>query len=790
MKKILFLFCFFVIPNLNFSIYNILFNSPPTATPQSNVQAFEQTKVSITLSGTDPDDDTLTYILHKAPSNGRVTDPNNNDKTIFAGSIITTDEIDYTSTSDSADSDFFEFKVFDGKLLSDAAKVSLNILLANDTPIADNQTVELTENTPTLINLTGSDPDKTIPTVFKIEKLPVTGTLTDPGNNDKEIFAGDYISGSKVTYTGQDTSTSDSFLFKVNDGIVDSLVGTVSVVLIITDAPDATALNVQVTEQVDHVITLTGFDKEGDDLNFIINSLPTSGLLKNSGSPITLNDLPKNITGTDVVYTSTSDIATVDSFTFRSNDGISTSFSAKVSISITPVNDKPLATDQLNVTAFEQIAKEISLVAVDPDGDELTYSLVDSPQNGNVTINKNIATYISSSNTAKEDSFTFSAKDNILSSEKATITINIIQINDVPVAYSQNVSVVEDQSIEITLNGIDDDKDEFTFSITGNPINGEATLNNNKVVYKPKTDYFGSDSFIFEINDGTDSSDPASVTITITSNDFDEDGILNEDDICPNTPIGSKVNAKGCRFFEMPANNYRIKVTSNTCINSNDGTIELTVLNSAYDYSVSLTGKNNPIAITGENKTASVTGLSKGDYSVCFKVTGQDAYEQCFEVVIGEPKALSVFIDVDNDKRTTSIQLAGSKSYNIEVNGERFEVKDNNFNTILPTGLSIIKISTDLDCQGIIEREIFISEDIHYYPNPTETDVNVHVSGEDTLVQVSVFSEKGDLIYTKQQQIQDFSRKTNIDLSRQITGTYIVVMDGLTVRKTFKIVKR
>jgi hypothetical protein len=37
---------------------------------------------------------------------------------------------------------------------------------------------------------------------------------------------------------------------------------------------------------------------------------------------------------------------------------------------------------------------------------------------------------------------------------------------------------------------------------------------------------------------------------------------------------------------------------------------------------------------------------------------------------------------------------------------------------------------------------VFISEDIHYYPNPTQTDVNVHVSGEDTMVQVSVFSEK------------------------------------------------
>ena len=789
MKKLIFFFCFLVIPNLNFSISNFLLNSAPTATPQSNVQAFEQTKVSITLSGTDPDDDSLTYILEKAPLNGRVTDPNNNDKTIFAGTIISTNKIDYTSTSDSAPSDFFEFKVFDGKLQSEAAKVSLSILLANDTPIANNQTVELTENTPTLITLTGSDPDKTIPTVFKIEKLPVTGTLTDPGNNDKQISAGDYLTGSKVTYTGQDTSTSDSFLFKVNDGIVESLVGTVSVVLIITDAPEAKAQNVQVTEQVDYTIKLTGFDKEGDDLNFIINSLPSNGLLKNSGTVITLNDVPKNISGNNVLYTSTSDIATADSFTFRSNDGISSSFSAKVSISINPVNDKPLAADQLNVTAFEQIAKEISLVAEDPDGDELVYSVVDSPQNGNITINKNIATYISTSDTAKEDSFTFSANDNILNSEKATVTINIIQINDVPIAYSQNVSVVEDQSLEIILNGIDNDKDEFTFSITGNPINGEAALNDNKVIYKPKAGYFGSDSFIFEINDGTDSSDPASVTITITSNDFDEDGVLNKDDICPNTPLGSKVNAKGCRFFEMPANNYRIKVTSSSCINSNDGRIELTVVNSSYDYSVLLSGMSNPVIITGENKTANVTGLSKGDYTVCFKVTGQADYEQCFDITIGEPKALSAFVDVDSDNRTTTIQLGGSTDYNVNINGEMFKVTSDNFTSSLKTGLNIIKISTDLDCQGLIEREVFISEDIHYYPNPTHNDVRVHIGGEDSTVMVSVFSEKGSLIYRREQQVQDISRLTEIDLALQITGTYIVILEGPTVRKTFKVIR-
>ena len=276
----------------------------------------------------------------------------------------------------------------------------------------------------------------------------------------------------------------------------------------------------------------------------------------------------------------------------------------------------------------------------------------------------------------------------------------------------------------------------------------------------------------------------------VCDTDADGDGILNTEDDCANTPLGSKVNTKGCVVFELPVNNNKVEVTSATCIGTTDGSIGLSVEDASFDYSITVTGKDDPVAITGENKTASITGLAAGTYSVCFKVTGQEAYEQCFEVVIGEPKALSAFIDIDNDNKSTSIQLGGSNNYNIEVNGERFEVKGDNFNTTLPTGLSIIKISTNLDCQGVIEKEIFISEDIHYYPNPTQKDVNVHVSGEDTRVMVSVFSEKGDLIYSKEQQIQDFSRKTNINLSRQITGTYIVVMEGRTVRKTFKIVKR
>ena len=161
-KKLFFTFLLVFIINPVLALNKKKINTAPTANEQTNVQAFEQVKVSITLTGTDPEDDPLTYVLHKVPANGKVSDPNDNNKTLFPGTIIKSNVLDYTSTSDSANTDSFEFMVFDGKLLSEPAKVSLSILLENDPPNATNQTVELTENTPTIITLNGTDPDGTL----------------------------------------------------------------------------------------------------------------------------------------------------------------------------------------------------------------------------------------------------------------------------------------------------------------------------------------------------------------------------------------------------------------------------------------------------------------------------------------------------------------------------------------------------------------------------------------------------------------------------------------------------
>ena len=138
-------------------------------------------------------------------------------------------------------------------------------------------------------------------------------------------------------------------------------------------------------------ITLAGTDAEGDTITYIVASLPTNGTLTDNGTAITSDDLPKTTTGTDVVYTSTSDTATSDSFTFKVNDGTVDSDVATVTINITAVNDAPTATAQ-TVDATEDVAKTITLAGTDSEGDTITYIIASLPSNGTLTDNSTAIT--------------------------------------------------------------------------------------------------------------------------------------------------------------------------------------------------------------------------------------------------------------------------------------------------------------------------------------------------------------------------------------------------------------
>ena len=74
-----------------------------------------------------------------------------------------------------------------------------------------------------------------------------------------------------------------------------------------------------------------------------------------------------------MTYTPNANYNGADSFTFKAYDGKVWSSVAKVSITVTPVNDPPVAQNQ-SVTTNEDTAKAITLAATDLDGDSLTYT--------------------------------------------------------------------------------------------------------------------------------------------------------------------------------------------------------------------------------------------------------------------------------------------------------------------------------------------------------------------------------------------------------------------------------
>ncbi|MDH5766145.1 MAG: Ig-like domain-containing protein, partial [Gammaproteobacteria bacterium] len=86
--------------------------------------------------------------------------------------------------------------------------------------------------------------------------------------------------------------------------------------------------------------------------------------------------------------------------------------------------------------------------------------------------------------------------------------------NNAPVANNDNIETNEDAEVNILLAGSDADQDTIYFNVN-NPQHGSLTGTAPNLVYTPDLNYYGTDSFTFTVNDGTDSSSPATINIII-----------------------------------------------------------------------------------------------------------------------------------------------------------------------------------------------------------------------------------------------------------------------------------
>lgn len=179
-------------------------------------------------------------------------------------------------------------------------------------------------------------------------------------------------------------------------------------------------------------------------------------------------------------------------------------------------NSPPVAHD-LSASTTENNKVDIKLNASDPNGDPLTFSIVDDPRSGALTgdIQSGAVTYTPNSNFSGSDSFTFKATDGKAESNVATASIDVAATNHPPTTSNQVASVKEGETANVTLVGSDPDGDPLTFTIVTNPLHGTLAGNPPNMTYRPAADYHGDDSFMFKANDGRSDSNISSVAISV-----------------------------------------------------------------------------------------------------------------------------------------------------------------------------------------------------------------------------------------------------------------------------------
>ncbi|MGA1868141.1 MAG: Ig-like domain-containing protein, partial [bacterium] len=253
-------------------------------------------------------------------------------------------------------------------------------------------------------------------------------------------------------------------------------------------------------------------DAEDDNLTYSIVSPPVMGIV----------EITDAATG-DFTYTPNENDYGDDSFTFKVNDGTIDSNTATVTITIDPVNDKPVASDSTFSTNEDVVITEDSLDASDIDEkDNLTYSIVfpPYPDMGIVEITNAATgafTYTPNENANGTDSFAFKVNDGTIDSNTATVTIEIVPVNDAPVITSQAPkTAIEDEMYTYNPTALDVDHVNLTWSLstdTEGMIFDSAT---DTISWTPGEGVLTSDIVLLTVSDAQGDSDSQEFTISVT----------------------------------------------------------------------------------------------------------------------------------------------------------------------------------------------------------------------------------------------------------------------------------
>ncbi|MEM8670113.1 MAG: Ig-like domain-containing protein [Planctomycetota bacterium] len=365
-------------------------NEAPTAVDDSaDVNEDGSVLIDVLFNDSDPENDALTVQSFTQPSNGSVSNDNN---------FLT-----YTPSANFNGSDSFTYTINDGNGNTASAVVTINVASVNDAPVAVDDSVETNEGESVQINVLSNDTDPDNDTLaVQSFTQPSNGTVANNNN--------------VLTYTpAANFSGLDSFTYTVDDGNggTDSAVVTIDVAAQ-NDSPVAVNDSVETTEDVPIQINVLSNDTDPENDTLTVQSFtqPSNGSVSNSNNVLT--------------YTPAANFNGSDSFSYTINDGNGNTDSAVVTISVSAVNDGPVAVDD-EATTDQGEAVDIAVLTNDSDidGDLLTVTGVSTPTSGVAAINNDgSVTYTPEDGFAGSDSFTYTISDGT-SEDTATVNVTV-----------------------------------------------------------------------------------------------------------------------------------------------------------------------------------------------------------------------------------------------------------------------------------------------------------------------------------------------------------------------------
>jgi parallel beta-helix repeat protein len=370
-------------------------NTPPVVT-NTGYTITEDTILSYALTGSDAEDNMLTYTASTLPLHGTLV-------------VLSNGSFTYTPNPNYFWSDSFDYIANDGSFDSSPATVSLTIDSVNDAPATANDSYSLNQDTVLFIPVMNNDSDA------DSSSLTLTG-FTNPSNGSI------VVTGTGFTYTPNSGYIgSDMFSYQIEDDTL--LVSNTSNVLLnvtSTNAPPvANTWSFIVNEDAILTNVVTGSDPESSTLTYVLDILPIHG------------NITLSATGS-FTYTPNANYFGPDSFSFHVSDGVLDSSGALVDISVNSVNDIPTANPGSFTATGNNLANSGNVLmgvvsGSDLESSLLTYNIVTSALHGALAMSATWGfTYTPAIGYIGADSFTFTTSDGTANSTSSTISINVI----------------------------------------------------------------------------------------------------------------------------------------------------------------------------------------------------------------------------------------------------------------------------------------------------------------------------------------------------------------------------